>query len=157
MNPSISCGSSFDDDFWVGSDSVFGVDFRGNMDCGLGRIQASVVEKSSWSFLSLQRLSFLFWFQSQQGILLLTNPGISSWCSLIDYFWVISYSIFGEDYRVNKDCARRRIQASAGETVSMMIFESAVTLFSVSISESTWTVCADESKLHCGGSLVDHF
>jgi len=46
-NPSFSWGSSFDDDFGVGSDSVLGVDFIVNMDCVLGRIQASDVKEVS--------------------------------------------------------------------------------------------------------------
>jgi len=41
---------------------------------------------------------------------------------------------------------RRRNQASAREVVLVMIFESAATQFSMSISESTGTVCADQSR-----------
>jgi hypothetical protein len=40
-------------------------------------------------------------------------------------------------YRVNKDCARIRNQASTGEAVSAMISKSAATMFSVTINEST--------------------
>jgi hypothetical protein len=45
------------------------------------------------------------------------------------------------------DCLRRLNQASAGEVVSVTIFELAATQFSVTISESSGTVCADESRL----------
>jgi hypothetical protein len=31
--------------------------------------------------------------------------------------------VFGDDYRVTRDCAHRQIQASAGEEVLVMIFE----------------------------------
>jgi len=30
--------------------------------------------------------------------------------------------VFGDDYRVNRECAQRQIQASAGEEVLVMIF-----------------------------------
>ena len=41
---------------------------------------------------------------------------------------------------------RRRNQVSAGEAVSVTIFKSAANQFSVSISESTGTVSADQSR-----------
>jgi hypothetical protein len=50
MKPSLSWGSSFGDDFRVGSESVFGVEFRVIWDCAL------------------------------------TNLGVSSGGSLVDYF-----------------------------------------------------------------------
>ena len=34
-----------------------------------------------------------------------------------------SDSVFGDDYRVNRDCAHRQNQASAGEAVLVTIFE----------------------------------
>ena len=40
---------------------------------------------------------------------------------------------------------RGRIQASIGEAVSLMVSESAATQFSLTILESTGTLCADES------------
>jgi len=40
---------------------------------------------------------------------------------------------------------RTRIQASAGEAISLMVSESAATQFSLAISESTRTLCPDES------------
>jgi hypothetical protein len=39
-----------------------------------------------------------------------------------------------------------RIKDSAGEAVSLMLFESATTWFLVTISESSGTLCADESR-----------
>jgi len=41
---------------------------------------------------------------------------------------------------------RGQIQASTVEAVSLMLPESTTTQFSLVISESTGTVCADESK-----------
>ena len=58
----------------------------------------------------------------------------------------MSYSVFGDDYGDNRDCGRRRNQASAGEALLVTIFESAATQFSVSISKSTRTLCADQSR-----------
>ena len=40
-----------------------------------------------------------------------------------DDFQVGSDSVLGDDYRVNRDCAHRQNQASAGEAVLMTIFE----------------------------------
>jgi len=107
--PSVRWGSSFSDDFRVGSVSVFGVDFRVHWDCVRWPIQASAI-------------------------------------ILVDYFWVVSYTVLSDDYRDNRDWACRENQASAGEAVLVMIFESAMTQFSMSISESTRTVCADHSR-----------
>jgi hypothetical protein len=67
----------------------------------------------------------------------LTNPGVS-------------YLVFGDYYRVNSECVRRRNQASIGEVVSVTIFELAATRFSVAIFESSMIVCADESRRQLG-------
>jgi hypothetical protein len=45
---------------------------------------------------------------------------------------------------------RGRIQASAVEAVSLMLSELAATHFSLVISESTGTVCADKTKHQLG-------
>jgi acyl-coenzyme A synthetase/AMP-(fatty) acid ligase len=54
-----------------------------------------------------------------------------------DDFEVGSDSVFGDDYRDNRDCARVRNRASAGEAVSATISRSAATTFSVTIIKST--------------------
>jgi hypothetical protein len=74
-----------------------------------------------------------------------TNPGFSWGGSLIDGFCVGRYLAIADDFRVNKDCVRGRIQALVVEAVSLMLFELAATQFSPVISESTGTVCADKS------------
>ena len=51
-----------------------------------------------------------------------------------------------DDFLVTWDCVRRPIQASAVERVSVMISKSSATQFSVTITESTGTVRADETK-----------
>jgi hypothetical protein len=92
MKPSFSWGSSFGDDFKVGSDSLFSDDYRINRDCRVNR----------------------------------------------DY------------YRVNKDCARIRIQASALEAVSLTISKAAATPFSVTITESPGILRTDKSRHQLG-------
>lgn len=47
--------------------------------------------------------------------------------------------------RVNMDCVRIQIQESTREAVSMMISKSVAAQFSMTISESTKVVWADES------------
>ena len=98
-----------------------------------------------WLFLSQQRLSFRFRFQSQHGLCALTNPRVSLGSTVFDGFWVGSYTAFGDDFRVNRDCVRGRIQALAGDAVSFMLSESAATQFSLAISESTGTLWDDKS------------
>jgi acyl-coenzyme A synthetase/AMP-(fatty) acid ligase len=67
----------------------------------------------------------------------LINPDVSCGGSLVDYFLFLHYAAFGDDYRVNRDCARVRNRASPGEAVSAMISKAAATMFSVTIIEST--------------------
>jgi len=52
---------------------------------------------------------------------------------------------------------RRRIQASAVELVSLIIFESSGTQFLVTIFESSGIGCADESRRQLGRHLADGF
>jgi hypothetical protein len=53
-------------------------------------------------------------------------------------------------YRVNKDCARIRNQASAGEAISSTISKLAATLFSVMITESTGIVRTEKTRHQLG-------
>jgi hypothetical protein len=53
-------------------------------------------------------------------------------------------------YRVNKDCARIENQSSAGESVLSTISMAGVTLFSVTITESTGNVRGDKSRHQLG-------
>uniref|UniRef100_B9N8Y5 Uncharacterized protein n=1 Tax=Populus trichocarpa TaxID=3694 RepID=B9N8Y5_POPTR len=43
-----------------------------------------------------------------------SNPVFTCGGSLVDYFSVGRVSVFGDNYRVNRDCGHRRNQASAG-------------------------------------------
>jgi hypothetical protein len=51
------------------------------------------------------------------------EPSISWGSGFVDNFKGASDSVFDDDYRVNRDCAHRQIQASAGEAVLVMIFK----------------------------------
>jgi len=82
---------------------------------------------------------------SQQGLFAQTKQSVSWGSSFGDNFRVGSDSVFSDDFRVKRDCVRGRIQAIAKEAVWLMVFESAATRFSLAISESTGTLCADES------------
>jgi len=90
--PSFSWGSTFGDDFQVGSDYVFGDDYRVNRD----------------------------------------------------------YLINWDYYRVKKDCACIRNQASASEAVSSTISKAAATSCSVTITESTRIVRTEKSRHQMG-------
>jgi len=98
-------------------------------------------------FLRRPLQCFRWRLPSQQGLYAGTNPDFSGVGSLVDFFWVVRYSVFGDDYRVYRDCVRKQNQVSVREAVSVMIFELVETQFSVMISESTGTVCTDEPRL----------
>jgi len=51
------------------------------------------------------------------------KPIISWGSGLVDNFQRGSDFVFADDYRVNRDCVHRQIQASAGEAVLVTIFE----------------------------------
>ena len=122
-NPGFNYVGRLVDYFWVVRYSVFGDDYRVNKDCVLRRNKVSAREAVSVMIFELVELSFRWRFPSQLGLCALTNPGVSSGGSLVHYFWVVSYPVFGDDYRVNRGCARRRNQVSAREAVLVMIFE----------------------------------
>ena len=148
MNLSFSCVGTLVDDFWVVRYSIFGDDYRVNRDCGLRQNQESTREAILVMIFQLAKTHCQWRFSSHLGLCAQTHPDVRCGGSLVDDFWVVSYSVFGDDYRVNRDCARRRNQASAVEEVSLMISESAATLFSLSISESTRYLWADKSRRH---------
>jgi hypothetical protein len=60
------------------------------------------------------------------------------------------YQVNRDYYRVNKDCARIRNKASAGDAVSSTISKSAATQFSVTITDSTGIVRTDKTRYHLG-------
>jgi len=60
---------------------------------------------------------------SQQGLCAHTEQNIGWGSGFIDNLQDGIDYVFGDDYRVNRDCAHRKNQASAGEAVLVMIFE----------------------------------
>ena len=70
--------------------------------------------QSRWLCLRRPLQCFRWRLPCQQRLCARTNPGFSCVGSLVDYFWVVSYPVFGDDYRVNRDCALIRNQVSAG-------------------------------------------
>ena len=98
-----------------------------------------------WLFLSCQLHCFRWRLPCQQGMCAQTKPNINYGSSFGDNFKTVNDLVFGDDFWVKWDCVRWWIQASSGETVSLIVSESAATQFSLAISESTRTLCTDES------------
>jgi hypothetical protein len=101
-----------------------------------------------WRFPSRQRLRSRWHFLSQQGLRAFPNPRLTFQRCLGDDFWVGNNSIFVDYFWVNKGCGSWRIHASALESVSLMISETVVAQFSLTISESTRARSAAESTRH---------
>src|SRR3990172_22459 len=79
-----------------------------------------------------------------------TRPRVRWGSSFVDNFQVGSDSVLGVDIRVNWDCGRWPILASALKAVSLIIYESSAPQFSVMITESTGTVRAYDTKRQVG-------
>jgi hypothetical protein len=60
---------------------------------------------------------------SQQGLWAHRKPIISWGIGFVDDFQGGCDSVFGDDYRVNREWVERQIQASAGEAVLVLIFK----------------------------------
>jgi hypothetical protein len=82
-----------------------------------------IISESSSTLLSVMIIE-------QEGLCARTKPSFIWGSSFGDNFQVGSDYIFGDDYRVNRDyyrvnrdCAHRQIQASAGEAVLVTIFQ----------------------------------
>src|SRR4030067_90590 len=75
-----------------------------------------------------------------------TRPRVRRGSRLVDDFQVGSDSVFGVDIRVNWDCGRWPILASALKAVSLIIFESSAPQFSVIVTESTGNVRSYDTK-----------
>jgi hypothetical protein len=144
-NSCVIIGNSFGDDFWVGSDLVFLDYLWVNMGCVQWWIQAQHCKQFCWWFLNRYRLRFPILFLSQPGHRALMYPCVSCGSCFGDDFWVPSNSVFLDYLLVNRGWVCWRIQASALQAVSVMIFESAATQFFMNISYSIGIVCAKES------------
>jgi len=129
-NPCIMSWSSFGDDFLVDNDIVFLEYFWVNRVSVRYRIQAS----------ALQAVSLMISEATATQFSLTISESTTA-----DDFWVGNDTVFLNVLWVNRSCVRWRIQASAMQAVSLMIFESVETQISSTISESTGASCADES------------
>src|SRR3990172_7149520 len=78
------------------------------------------------------------------------RPRVRWGSSFVDDFQVGTDSVFGVDIRVNWDCGRWTILASALKAVSLIISESSAPQFSMIITESTGTVRAYDTKRQVG-------
>jgi hypothetical protein len=73
------------------------------------------------------------------------------------YIWVGSDSVFLDCLWVNRGCVGWRIHSSPVKAVSGAISEWAATPFSLTLSESTGAVCADESMCQLWKQFHDDF
>ena len=101
-----------------------------------------------WWFLNRQRLSFHWLILSQQGLWPLMNQRVTCASSFVDDFWVGRNSVFLDFFWVDRGCKRWQIHASPLEGFSVMISKAAATKFSMTISESTGAMCAEQSTYH---------
>jgi len=146
MNPCVSSGRCFRNDFWVHSDLVFLDYFWVKMDCVCSRIQVSSQEIILVMISESASTKFSLTIYERTGLCALMNPSVNSASSFGDDFWVGGDSVFLEYFWVNRGSVPCRIQASALQAVLVMISESAVTQFSLNIFEWTGVVCTVESK-----------
>ena len=103
--------------------------------------------KQFWGlFQSGQRLSFPWLFLSQQGLCALPNPHVTFESCFVDDFWVYNDSVSVDYFWVHRGCVRSVIHSSPVKAVSLTISESSATQISLSISDWTRALCADEFK-----------
>jgi len=93
-----------------------------------------------WWVLSRQRLHFRWLFLNQKGMRALMNPCVTCGSGFVDHFWGGRRFVFIDYFWVNRGWVCWRILASPLEVVSLMISESAPTLFLLMISESAPTL-----------------
>jgi hypothetical protein len=99
-------------------------------------------------FVTGRQLSFPWLFMSQQRLCALTNPLVTSGNIFGDDFWEGSDSVFLYCFWVNRCCASWGFLLSSLETVFVTISKWSVTQFSLTFSESTGAVRAEDSFCH---------
>jgi hypothetical protein len=113
-NPCVTCGSSFVDDFWDGSDSVFVDNFWARM-CSLRcRIHASPVE------------AVLLMISEYAGALYALESMHHPWKYFVDDFWVL------------RGCLCFQIHKSPVGAVSFMIYEATGAVCAVESMRHLW-------------------
>jgi hypothetical protein len=102
--------------------------------------------KSRWWFLSWQRLCFCFRFRSLLGIFGPTNPGVTSWGSLVDYFWVIIHFVSVMITESTGTGCTNKSRLQLCRQSHWLFLSHSQLCFLMTITESTGTVRADETK-----------
>ena len=118
---------------------------------GAGRAEESTCHLWNlfrWRFPSCHGLSFCCLFLSQQGLRALPNPRVSFGWFLGDDLWVGTELVFVDYFWVKRGCWRWEIHVSPLESVSLMISETVVTQFSITVSKSPGAGNPDESARH---------
>jgi hypothetical protein len=132
--PDVTCGWSVVDYFLFVHYTAFGDDYRVIKDrarvlnrASAGEAVSATISKSAATTFSVTIIestglpSQQGLLPSQQGLCAHTEQSISRGSGFVNNFQG-NDSVFGDDYRVNRDCAHRQNQASAEEAVLVMIF-----------------------------------
>jgi len=147
-NPFVTCESTFEGYLWVDNVSVFLDCLWVNRGCVGWRIIRHLWQQFRGLFLSGHRLSFPWRFLCQQVLCDLRIPSDISGNSFRDDFSVVSDSVFLDIFWVNRCCARWGFLLSSLETVYVTISDWSGTQFSLTFSESTGAVRAEDSFCH---------
>jgi hypothetical protein len=122
--------------------------FYVNRGCKRWWIHASPVE-AVWLTISESTVDqFSLTISESTGVGVLTNTRVTYGSGFADDFWVCSGSIFVDYLWIKRGCVLSQIQASPVEGVSLMISESAPTLFLLNFSKSTGATSASEYTHH---------
>jgi len=159
MNPRVTFGICFVDYFWIK---------RG---CVLSQIQASHTEGVSLIFPESALTPFSFTFLSHQGLRALPNPHVTFGSCFGDDLWGCSDSVFVDIsesqglwaltnphvtfgscfvnfFLVNRGCGAYKSTRYLLEGVSVMISQSASTMFSLTFFEATGASSSSKSTYH---------
>jgi hypothetical protein len=148
MNPCVSSGSSFGDDFWDCSNLVFVDSFRVNRGGVHWRVHASALNTVSVMNSESEMTWFSLTISNSIGAVCAGESMCHLWKQFRWQFMSRKRLTFSWLFLSQQGCERWQIHASALEPVSGMIYESAVTQFSLTISKLTGSVCAGESIRH---------
>jgi hypothetical protein len=116
MNPRVTFGISFVDDFWVNSGLVFISSLYVNRCCERWRIHASHVE-AVWLMISKSVVDqFSLTLSESTAVSVLTNTRITCGSGFVDDFWVGISLVFVDYFWIKRGCVLSRIQASPVES-----------------------------------------
>ena len=129
---------------WVGRNLVLVDDFWTHMSCMRCLFHVSAVEAVSLMVSDSTETHFVLMIRRPLGLIALSNPRVSRGSSFSDDFWVVSDSDFHVYFWVNKGFALMNSSLTSWSGF-VDIFDSVATQFSLTTSESTVALCADES------------